>query len=279
MDHARTFDDPDERIEFGGATEELITIGGLTVSRSVQPVGWRWSEHFKPLVGGHWCQAHHVGIQLSGRQGIVLEDGSTFEIGPGDLYDLPPGHDGWTLGDEPSVMLEWAGMRRWMAGSQGHRILATILFTDIVDSTGTADSLGDEAWHDLLAMHFHRIGDVVERFRGRVVTTTGDGVLATFDAAAGAVRAAIAIRTLAAEQSLSIRAGVHVGEVELAGEDVRGLSVHEASRIMAAAGAGEILASEAVVALCRSSDVSFEDAGEHELKGLPDRWHLHRVVD
>ena len=278
VDVRRSFDEPDEVIEFGGAVEELVTIGGLTVSRAVQPPGWRWSTHFKPLVGGEWCQAHHVGIQLSGRMAIELADGAVFELGPGDLYDIPPGHDGWTVGDEPCVMIEWSGMRRWVGGSAGQRVLATLLFTDVVDSTGIAVRLGDAAWHELLSMHFHASGDAIERFGGRQVTTTGDGVLAVFDAAGSAIRCASAILESARGQGLSIRAGVHVGEVELAGDDVRGVTVHEAARIMAAAGANEILVSETVATLCRGEALTFEDAGEHALKGVPGRWRLYRVT-
>jgi len=274
----RSFDEPDEVIEFGGAVEELVTIGGLTVSRAVQPPGWRWSTHFKPLVGGEWCQAHHVGMQLSGRQAIELDDGTVFELGPGDLYDIPPGHDGWTVGDESCVMLEWSGMRRWVGGASGQRVLATLLFTDVVDSTGTAVRLGDAAWHELLSMHFHASGEAIERFSGRRVATTGDGVLAVFDATGQAIRCASAIRESARRQGLAVRIGVHVGEVELAGNDVRGVTVHEAARIMATAGANEILVSETVATLCRGGDLTFEDAGEHELKGVPGRWRLYRVT-
>lgn len=278
MDLMRSFDEPDEMIEFGGAVEELVTIGGLTVSRGVQPPGWRWSTHFKPLVGGEWCQAHHVGMQLSGRQAIELDDGTVFELGPGDLYDIPPGHDGWTVGDEPCVMIEWSGMRRWVGGASGQRVLATLLFTDVVDSTGTAVRLGDAAWHELLSMHLHASREAIERFGGRQVATTGDGVLAVFDAARGAIRCAAAIRESAGRQKLVVRAGVHVGEVELAGDDVRGVTVHEAARIMAVARANEIVVSETVATLCRGEAITFEDAGEHELKGVPGRWHLYRVV-
>jgi class 3 adenylate cyclase len=278
VDHRRSFDTPDELVEFGGVTEQLISIGGLTVSRSVQPVGWRWREHFQPLVGGDWCQAHHVGITLEGRQGILLQDGTEIEYGPGDLYDIPPGHDGWTIGDQPCVLLEWSGMRRWVGGATAHRVLATLLFTDIVDSTGTAARLGDAPWHDLLSLHYHQAGEAIERFGGRRITTTGDGVLASFDAAAAAVRCAVAIREAAGAQDLRIRAGVHVGEVELAGEDVRGVAVNEAARIMAEAGPDEILVSEPVAMLGRSPNLAFADAGEHELRGVPGRWRLYRVT-
>jgi class 3 adenylate cyclase len=277
-DLKRNFEDPDERVEFGGATEELISIGGLTVSRSVQPAGWHWREHFQPLVGGDWCMAHHVGITLSGRQGIELRDGTVLEYGPGDLYDTPPGHDGWTIGEEDCVMLEWSGMRRWVGGATPNRVLATLLFTDIVDSTTRAAEMGDARWHDELSLHYQQTNDAIERFGGRRIVTTGDGLLASFDAAAAGVRCALAVRELAQRQGLPIRAAVHVGEVALAGDDIRGITVHEAARIMAAAAPGEILASEAASILGRSADVTFEDAGEHQLKGVPDRWRLYRVV-
>ena len=278
MDGGRSFDAPDETVEFGGVIEQLITIGGLTVSRSVVPKGWRWRDNFKPLVGDEWCQADHVGVVLSGRQTILLDDGTEYQLGPGDLYDIRPGHDSWTIGDEDCVVLEWSGQRQW-TGSGGHRVLATLLFTDIVDSTGTAARLGDAAWHDLLSMHFHACGDTIAGFGGRLVTTTGDGVLAVFDATGSAVRCAIALQGVAARQDIAIRTGVHTGEVELAGEDIRGVTVHEAARIMAEAGPGEVLVSDTVALLCRSDGPSFEDAGEHDLMGVPDGWHISRVVD
>jgi class 3 adenylate cyclase len=272
----RSFEEPDEVVEFGGVTDEFVEIGGLNVGRSIQPAGWRWRTHFQPLVGGEWCQAHHVGVQISGRQGIELDDGTVFEIDPGELYDIRPGHDGWTIGDEPSIAIEWSGMRRWFG--EGHqRVLMTLLFTDVVDSTGTATRLGDAAWHDLLSVHLHASREAVERFGGRQVATTGDGLLAVFEAAAAAVRCGQTLVSEAERQGLAIRAGVHVGEVELAGADVRGIAVHEAARIMAEAGAGEVLVSETVAVLCRGS-LTFEDAGEHELKGVPDVWRLYRVI-
>jgi class 3 adenylate cyclase len=277
-DRIRNFDDPDETVRFGGVTEELVSIGGITVARSVQPVGWRWRDHFQPLLGGEWCQAHHVGIVLAGRQAILLEDGTELTYGPGDLYDTPPGHDGWTVGDEDCVLLEWSGMRRWVGGTTPNRVLAALLFTDLVDSTGTAARLGDAVWHDALTLHYQQAEEAIERFGGRRVVTTGDGVLASFDAAAAAVRAAVAIRDAARRQELEIRMGVHVGEVELAGDDIRGITVHHAARVMSAAGTGEILASEAARLLCSGADIGFEDAGDHVLKGVPDPWPLFRVI-
>jgi class 3 adenylate cyclase len=278
MSRTRSWDEPDELVEFGGVAVETITIGGLAVSRSVQPPGWSWREHFQPLVGGDWCEAHHVGIQLTGTQAIALADGTTFEIGPGELYDIPPGHDGWTVGDEPSVMLEWSGMRRWVDGSGRQRALATLLFTDIVDSTGTAARLGDARWNDILSVHYQRSVEIVERFDGRRVANTGDGLLASFEAAAAAVRCAVAVRDASTAQGIEIRAGVHVGEVERVGEDLRGLSVHAAARVMAAANGGEIYVTEPTRLLCQGAGLIFEDVGEHELKGVPERWRLYRVV-
>jgi class 3 adenylate cyclase len=277
-DHVRRWDGPDELVEFGGVTQQLISIGGLTVSREVQPPGWSWRDDFQPLVGGDWCEAHHVGIQLEGRQAIALNDGTTFEIGPGELYDIPPGHEGWTVGDEPCVMMEWSGMRRWVDGAGRQRSLVTLLFTDIVDSTRAASELGDDRWHDLLTVHYQQAGDAIDRFGGRRVATTGDGVLATFDATAAGVRCAVALRELAERQGLRVRTGVHVGEVERAGEDVRGLSVHAAARVMAAAGPGEVFVTEPTRLLCQGAGLTFEDAGERELKGVSEPWRLYRVL-
>jgi class 3 adenylate cyclase len=278
VDLSRTFEDPDEIVEFGGSREEIVTIGGLTVSRNTTPPGWRWSEHVKPLIGGDWCSAHHVGVVLSGHLAVQLADGTITELGPGDLYDIPPGHDGYTIGDEPVVSIEWSGVGAWVGGSLRHRVVRTILFTDVVDSTGTASRLGDAAWHDVLSMHLHASRDSVERSGGRLVKTTGDGLLATFEATVGAVRCALSIRNDAIRQGVSIRAGVHIGEVEIMDDDVLGIAVHEGNRIMAAAGPDEVLVSEPVVALSRGVGLAFEDVGEHELKGVPDRWRLFRVV-
>ncbi|MDQ4108237.1 MAG: hypothetical protein M3138_05440 [Actinomycetota bacterium] len=269
---------PDETIRLPGIVEELVDLGDLTVGRTVQEPGWRWSTHVRAHVGGDWCEARHVGVVVSGRLGVVLRDGTAREFGPDDVYDIPPGHDGYTVGDEECVLIEWSGLRA-LAGfrSGSPRALATLLFTDIVDSTAVAGRLGDTAWRALLSTHFEAARSALDRFGGREVKTTGDGLLATFDGPAQALRCAAAIADAARREGVRIRAGVHIGEVELVGEDVRGVAVHEAARIMAQARANEILVSETTRALALSAGLSFEDRGTHDLKGLPGEWRLYAL--
>jgi hypothetical protein len=101
--HRKNLRTPDERIQLPGITEELVDLGDLTVGRTVQEPGWRWSTHARPIVGGEWCKARHVGVVLSGRFGALLKDGTVLDLGPDDVYDIPPEHDGYTIGDEPCV--------------------------------------------------------------------------------------------------------------------------------------------------------------------------------
>jgi class 3 adenylate cyclase len=279
--HRKNLDQPDERKQLDMVTSEEVHLGDLTVARVTHQPGWRWSTHIRPYVGGDWCQVRHVGVVLSGRLGVSFEDGSTVEFGPDDVCDIPPGHEGWTVGDEPVVLLEWAGVRAFtgFTGDASKRVLTTLLFTDLVDSTAMAARLGDAAWHDLLATHYEVIRDELQRFAGREVSTTGDGVVATFEAPARALQAAGAIRRRSNDLGIHIRAGVHVGEVQLVGRDVRGIAVHEAARIMAAAGADEILVSETTRALAQPSGVDFEPFGAHTLKGIPGEWTLFSYVE
>jgi class 3 adenylate cyclase len=267
---------PDETVRLPGITEDLIELGDLTVGRTVQEPGWRWSTHSQPVVGGDWCQAHHVGLVLSGRFGAQLKDGTVLDLGPDDVYDIPPDHDGYTIGDEPCVLLEWSGLGAFLGSRAGshRRILATLLFTDLVDSTVIAGQLGDGAWRELLSGHFELARAQIERFGGREVKTTGDGLLATFAGPAQALQCAAAICRAANREGLHLRAGVHVGEVELVGSDVRGVAVHEAARIMAKAGEDEILVSEITRTLALTSGLVFEDRGHHTLKGFPGQWRL-----
>lgn len=270
----------DDKLEFPFMTQTLVELGDLTVGRYDLEPGWRWSTHVRPRVGGDWCQARHVGVVLSGRAEITLSDGTSFELAPEDVYEIPPGHDGRVLGDAPCVMLEWQGSRAFSGFRSGShaRALATLLFTDLVESTPMAQRLGDVAWRALLSSHFETARAHLERFRGREVKTTGDGLLATFDGPAQALQCAAAIRRSAGPEGLKVRAGVHVGEVELVGNDVRGVAVHEAARIMGAAGADEILVSELTRALALTSGLAFDDRGQHQLKGLPGEWRLFEYV-
>ena len=271
---------PDETFELPGLTQSQVEVGDVTVGRVVHEPGWRWSTHVRPQVGGDFCQVRHVGIVVSGRFGILLQDGTSLEFGPDDVYEVPPGHDGYTIGHEPCEVIEWSGVRAFIgfqAGTQG-RALATLLFTDIADSTTLVNRLGDLAWRDLLSSHFESARSELERFGGREVKTTGDGLLATFDGPAHALGCASAIRRAAARQDLELRAGVHVGEVEVVGDDIRGSAVHEAARIMDEADAGETLLSETTRTLALTSGLAFEDRGTRTLKGLPGDWRLFAHV-
>jgi class 3 adenylate cyclase/mannose-6-phosphate isomerase-like protein (cupin superfamily) len=274
--YSKNLREPDETAELPGITEHQVELGDLTVARVTLEPGWRWSTHIRPHVGGDWCQARHVGVVLSGRLGIRLKDGTTFELGPDDVYEIPPGHDGYVIGHEPCEAIEWAGTRAFWgfrAGAHG-RALATLLFTDVVDSTAVANRLGDGAWRALLSGHFEAARSQLERYRGTEVKTTGDGLLATFDGPAQALHGATAIRRAANREDLHVRAAVHVGEVEIVGTDLRGMAVHEAARIMAKAAEDEILVSETTRTLALAAGLAFEDRGSHTLKGLPGEWRL-----
>ncbi len=157
------------------------------------------------------------------------------------------------------------------------RVLATVLFTDIVDSTATAAALGDERWFDLLSEHDRIVRGAIERYRGREIKLMGDGCLATFDGPARAVTCAARLVDELARLDLAIRAGVHTGEVEMADGDVRGLAVHIASRVMAAADRGGVMVSRTVKDLVVGSGIEFDDIGDFELKGVPGEWRLHRL--
>ena len=280
MAHTKNLGQPEEIVELEGIREDAVEIGDFTVARVVAQPGWRWSLHMRAQVGTEWCEAHHVGWQLSGRAGFLLRDGTTVEIVPDDVYDIPPGHDGYVIGDEPAVGIEWSGLRTWIGpiASHGDRVLLTLLFTDLVGSTTIAARIGDTAWRELLSAHFVAARGALERNRGREVATTGDGMLATFDSPVRALRCAIAIRESAGRAELHLRAAVHVGEVELVGEDVRGVAVHEAARVMATAAADEILVSETARALASGAGLTFEDRGEHTLKGFEGRRRLYALV-
>jgi class 3 adenylate cyclase len=159
------------------------------------------------------------------------------------------------------------------------RVLATVLFTDIVDSTAQSAAMGDRAWTEVRAQHDQIVRANLGRFRGREIKTMGDGFLATFDGPARGVRCAQAVAAGVKPLGIEIRAGLHTGEIAIEGDDIAGLGVAIGARVGAKAGPNEVLVSQTVKDLVAGSGLTFEDAGEHELKGVPDSWHLYRVVD
>jgi class 3 adenylate cyclase len=199
---------------------------------------------------------------------------------PGAKFvELPGGdHLPW-VGDQGSVLDE---IEEFLTGvrpaPEEDRVLATVLFTDIVSSTERAAALGDREWGALLDSHHERIRSNFGRFRGREVATAGDGFLATFDGPIRAVRCAMSAVAAVGDLGIQIRAGLHTGEVELDGADVRGIAVHIGARIASLAGPSEVLVSSTVKDLVAGATLEFEDRGEHELKGVPGAWRLYRVV-
>jgi class 3 adenylate cyclase len=178
---------------------------------------------------------------------------------------------------------EWLGeVQEFLTGTRASpeidRILATVLFTDIVGSTQTAAKLGDHRWRELLEEHRRAVRESLERFRGHEVKTIGDGFLATFDGPARGVHCARSIIESSAPLGLEIRAGLHTGECEVMGDDIGGMAVHIASRVSGLAGPGEVLVSRTVKDLVVGSGIDFSDRGEHTLKGVPDSWRLHAVA-
>ncbi len=158
------------------------------------------------------------------------------------------------------------------------RILTSVLFTDIVASTETAASMGDQHWRTVLDSHDRLVREQLRHFRGREIKTTGDGFLASFDGPARAIRCARAIVETVEALGIKIRAGLHTGECEVRGNDLGGLAVHIAARVGAIAGPGEVLVSGTVKDLVVGSDIAFHERGEHQLKGVPGTWKLFAVT-
>ena len=171
------------------------------------------------------------------------------------------------------------GSGGWPVRPARERIITTLLFTDIVGSTQRAAELGDRRWAELLARHDQLVERELARHGGRRVRSTGDGMLATFDAPAQVLRCALALTEAARALGLELRAGAHTGECELRNDDVSGIAVHMAARVQAAARPGEVLASRTVSDLVAGSGVAFADRGPHVLKGVPGDWSLFAVVD
>jgi class 3 adenylate cyclase len=276
----RSFASADEIRPIPKGLASIVRLGEATVARSTFDPGWRWSIDLAPIMGTATCQVHHLGHAVSGVLHVRMDDGEALDIPPDSIYEIPPGHDAWVMGDEPWVTVEWTSARIVGIGPEGpgERVLATVLFTDIVDSTATLQRLGDQAWQELLRRHDARLRDDLNTFRGREVKTTGDGFLAVFDGATKAVRCAAAMTRSAKDLGLAIRVGIHTGEVEFVGTDVRGVTVHTAARMMSLAGPNEVFVSSPTRDLLEGSDVMLEEAGTHELKGLSGRRLVFRLA-
>ena len=276
----RRFADTTDVRRFPNGMVEVVELDDRAVGRMTYEPGWRWSVDVKPVAGTDSCQFHHVGVTISGRLRVQMTDGTELEVGPGDVFEFPPGHDAWVVGAEPWVSVDFEAVRRYgrAVDSGGVRTLASILFTDVVDSTSVAIAKGPRAWADLVKEHNALSERVIDGYRGRLVKTTGDGVIGLFDSAERALRAGAEVGRRIEPLGIRVRAGVHTGEVELAEGDVRGVAVHTAARIMSLAPAGEVWLSTTVMELAADSDLAFEDAGEHELKGMPGSRRLYRLV-
>jgi class 3 adenylate cyclase len=276
---SKSLDAPDEVRHTPRGRVDIYNLDDLVIGRMVLEPGWHWLEDVQPIAGTKLCQYHHVGVCISGRLANRMEDGTTIVIGPGQVFDIPPGHDGWVDGDEAFVAYDVAGVRSFARVDENtQRVLGAVLFTDIVDSTALAESLGPARWRELVATHNERIQFELDRFRGRLIKTTGDGVLALFDGSERAVRAAAAICLAAKDLGLAIRAGVHTGEVEMVAGDVRGLAVHVAARVMALAGPSQVYVSATTQELVAGSGLEFVDAGVHELKGVTGKRQVYSLA-
>jgi class 3 adenylate cyclase/pimeloyl-ACP methyl ester carboxylesterase len=219
-------------------------------------------------------------LHVDGDRSMPVEAGKLLADGiPGARFASYPGinHAVW-IGDFDAIVDE---IERFVTGAVHHanpdRVLATVLFTDIVASTTRAAELGDRAWREVLERHDALVGRVVSEHGGRVVKHIGDGALSAFDGPATAIRCAEALRDGVAELDIELRGGIHTGECEAIGEDLGGLAIHIGARVGALAGPGEIVVSSTVKELVVGSYMQFSDRGEHELKGVPGSWRLYAL--
>jgi class 3 adenylate cyclase len=270
---------PDEVRTIRDGLLNFFEIGDGVVGYAIFEPGWRWSTHIKPLAGTEYCDFHHMGFSISGRVRVQHRDGAEMEIGPQEFFEIAPYHDAWVVGDEPWTSVDWGSEVAFgrEEGTTPSRQLATLLFTDIVESTAIARRVGDARWRSTLGRHNQIVRGVLERYRGREAATTGDGFLVLFDSAEAAVRAALAIVDAIRVLDIQVRCGLHTGEVELEGGNARGLAVHVAARVIGLAQPSEVLVSWTTRDLLAGAPLRFADRGTHELKGLPEPRPVFRV--
>jgi class 3 adenylate cyclase len=271
---------PEAAVSYPLGENQQVRLAGTVVSRIVLQPGWNWLEHAQPIVGTASCTLYHRGAVLRGRLGLRTDAGDELVIGPDHVFDIHPGHVIWVEGDEELVMLDWAGGGGFgvAPGSGGLRVVRTMLFTDIVDSTGRAQRRGDLAWRRTLDMHDDVVRSVLATFGGEEMGTAGDSFLVLFDSAEQAIRCALALVEALSAIGISIRTGIHSGEVILTDRQVRGVAVHVAARIEAKAAPGEVLVSAVTRELAEGGrDLTFEARGRHRLKGVEHEHELFAV--
>lgn len=276
----RDLRNPEASVSYPLGENHQVRLAGTVVSRIALQPGWSWEEHARPLVGTASCDLYHRGAVLTGRLGVRTDAGEELVIGPDHVFDISPGHVIWVEGDEELVMLDWAGGAGFgvSPGPGGLRAIRTMLFTDIVDSTGRAQQRGDQAWRRTLEMHDDVVRGVLRAFGGEEMGTAGDSFLVLFDGAERAIRCALALMEALAAIDIAIRAGIHSGEVILADRQVRGVAVHVAARIVAEAAPGELLVSSLTRDLADGARaLAFETRGRHRLKGVEREHELFAV--
>ncbi len=266
----KSFAKPDQVREFATGRIDIVRLDEVAIGRFVLRPGWHWQKDLQPIAGTRSCQLRHLGYTISGSIEVRMDDGTVLVIGPGDAYEIPPGHDVRVVGEEVFDAVEFNSAQAFGLSPEelGERILATILFSDIVGSTAVLERLGDRAWTQLLHEHNARIRSAIDRFQGREMGSAGDGFLALFDGAAKAVRAGALMDPSVAELGVRVRVGVHTGEVEISGGQARGVAVHAAARVASLAGPGEVLVSGTTRDLLDGSGLALDSRGEVELKGL-----------
>ena len=266
----RDLGEPEAVVTYPLGAAYQVRLAGTVVTRHVLQPGWSWEAHAQALVDTRSCELYHRGVVLSGRMGIRTDEGDEVVIGPNQVFDLPPGHVTWVEGDEELVMVDWAGGAGFdTPPGEGARVMATILFTDIVDSTVQARQKGDAAWKHTVTMHEDIVRTVLVGFGGREVETAGDSFLIVFDGAERAIRCGLELVDALAAIQVPIRVGIHSGEVAVSEDGVRGVAVHAAARILAEAGSGEVLVSATTRDLAEgAAGLAFESRGRYRLKGL-----------
>ena len=271
--------DPANQRALSRGTGALASVGSLVIGRAILEPGWRWSIDVKPMVGTAWCERHHLHVLVRGRFAAQMAGAADPEVfAPGDVFDIPPIHDTWVVGDETVELFDVSGNSAdFGLPTSSSRSVVTMLMSDIVDSTPLAARLGDATWKQTLADHDRVVRAAIARFGGREIDTTGDGFFVAFDSVAAALACATAMREAVRELGIRLRIGVHTGEIETTDAGVRGIAIHALARIMSAAQPSEVLVSPVVRTLSEGSGARFASRGPHPLKGIAEPMELYAL--